>query len=173
MNIPIIKKILATQQETTDIRTITFSDETPTQPGQFYMIWIPGIDEIPMSVSKIEPHTKSITFRKIGDATTNLFQLIEGELIGVRGPFGNGYHIKGKNILFVGGGTGIAMLAPAIEQAIQKKRKTTVIIGVKTKTELFFIKRLQPHIHQLEISTNDGTHGFKGYASDLANQLIT
>ena len=110
MNIPTVTKILTSTNEARDIKTITFRYSQSVTPGQFFMIWIPGIDEIPMSVSKINKDIKGITFRKVGEATQALYQLKPGQKIGIRGPYGNGFTLTGKHLLFVGGGTGIAML---------------------------------------------------------------
>ena len=52
MNIPFSTTILKSKIETTDVKTITFNYPGAVQPGQFYMVWIPGVDEIPMSVSE-------------------------------------------------------------------------------------------------------------------------
>ena len=136
------------------------------------MVWIPGVDEIPMSVSAIAPTIKAITFRTIGDATQALSELQPGDQLGIRGPYGNGFTITGKRLLFVGGGTGIAMLAPAVEQARKKNRKVTVLLGVTTKNQLFFEKRLQRTGATVLVSTDDGSYGFKGFASDLAKELL-
>jgi len=172
MNIPSITRILSSSIEATDIKTITFGYAGPVLPGQFFMIWIPGVDEIPMSISQISNNVKGITFRKIGDGTRALYQLRKGDKIGVRGPYGNGFTLQGKHLLFVGGGTGIAMLAPAVEQARKKKLTSTVIIGVKTRNELFFEDRLRRCGATVLVSTDDGSAGFKGFASELAKEII-
>jgi hypothetical protein len=72
------------------------------------MIWIPTVDEIPMSVSCINQTIKGITFRDIGDATHALSKVQKGDKIGMRGPYGNGFTFKGKHPLFIGGGTGMS-----------------------------------------------------------------
>jgi dihydroorotate dehydrogenase electron transfer subunit len=172
MNIPTITTILTSATEATDIKTITFRYPKAVIPGQFFMIWIPGVDEIPMSVSEITKDVKGITFRKIGDATRALYHLKPGSKIGVRGPYGNGFKLTGKHLLFVGGGTGIAMLAPAVEQARKRKLKSTVIIGVKTKNDLFFEDRLRRFGATVLVSTDDGFKGYKGFASDLAKDVL-
>jgi dihydroorotate dehydrogenase electron transfer subunit len=172
MNIPTITTILTSTTEATDIKTITFRYPKAVIPGQFFMIWIPGVDEIPMSVSEITKDVKGITFRKIGDATHALYHLSPGSKIGVRGPYGNGFKLTGKHLLFIGGGTGVAMLAPAVEQARKRKLKSTVIIGVKTKNELFFENRLRRCGATVLVSTNDGSKGYKGFASDLAKDVL-
>jgi dihydroorotate dehydrogenase electron transfer subunit len=172
MNIPSITRILSSSPEATDMKTITFGYAGPVLPGQFFMIWIPGVDEIPMSVSQITTNVKGITFRKIGNATRALYQLQKGDTIGIRGPYGNGFTLQGKHLLFVGGGTGVAMLAPAVELARKKKLASTVIIGVKTRNELFFEDRLRRCGATVLVSTDDGSAGFKGFASELAKEII-
>ena len=136
MNIPKITKILDIRNEAKNVKTITFKYPNKSKPGQFFMIWIPGVDEIPMSVSYLDKDIKGITFKKIGDATSALYKLKKGDNIGVRGPYGNGFQLKGKQVLFVGGGTGIATIAPAVEHTVKNKNEATVIIGAKTKDEI-------------------------------------
>jgi len=172
MNSPTITAILTSSVEAADTKTITFRHHGDVLPGQFFMIWIPGIDEIPMSVSQISTNVKGITFRNIGDATRALYQLRKGDKIGIRGPYGNGFTITGKHLLFVGGGTGIAMLAPAVEQARKRKLKSTVILGVKTKNQLFFEDHFRRTGASVLVSTNDGSKGYKGFASDLAKEIL-
>jgi dihydroorotate dehydrogenase electron transfer subunit len=158
--------------EAKHIKTIRFHHDKSVDPGQFYMIWIPGVDEIPMSVSLIQKETKGITFRIVGDATESLFDKKPTEKIGVRGPFGNGFCLKGKHILFVAGGTGIAMIAPAVEKAVKQKKQVTVILGAKTKQELFFTDRIKKTLATVHIATDDGSYGFQGYATDLAEKEL-
>ena len=172
MNIPTITPLLSSVLEATDIKTITFKYRGTVKPGQFFMIWVPGVDEIPMSVSYITKQIKGITFRRIGEATNALFSLKRGQNVGIRGPYGNGFETIGKHLLFVGGGTGIGMLAPVVEEARRRKVKSTVIIGVKSKKELFFEHRLRRCGAEVLVSTDDGSQGFKGFASDLAKDLL-
>jgi len=172
MNTPRITTIQTKRQETTTITTLTFTDPHPIRPGQFYMIWIPTIDEIPMSVSLITPTTKAITFRKVGDATNTLATLKPGDKIGLRGPYGNGFTLTTTRPLFVAGGTGGAMLAPAIEHYQHHHTPTTVIIGAKTASDLFFEHRLATAGAQVLISTDDGTKGYHGIASDYARIIL-
>jgi dihydroorotate dehydrogenase electron transfer subunit len=172
MNSPCITTVLNTTRETEDIITISFEYPGSMTPGQFFMVWIPGVDEIPMSVSSITPTVKAITVRDVGEATHRLSQMQKGEKIGIRGPYGNGFTIKGTHLLFVGGGSGIAMLAPAIEEARKKKVQLTVIIGAKTKNQVFFEDRFRKSGATVLLSTDDGSTGFKGFASKLACDLL-
>ena len=172
MNSPKITEITEVKTENEDVKTFMFEYSKEINPGQFFMIWIPGVDEIPMSVSYIANSTKGITFRRVGEATNALFNFEKGDKIGIRGPYGNGFKIDGKRILFVGGGTGIAMLAPAVEEAINYNISSTFVIGVKTHSELFFEDRLKDCGAEIHISTDDGSKGYKGYATDLVDELF-
>jgi len=172
MNYPKVTKILEVKKENSDVKTFLFEYLENTIPGQFFMIWIPGVDEIPMSVSYINKNIKGITFKRVGDATKALFELKQGDKIGVRGPYGNGFKIMGKRILFVAGGTGIATIAPAAEEAINKNISSTVILGVKNKKELFFEDRIKKCASEVYISTDDGSEGYKGFATDFAKEII-
>ncbi len=172
MNIPKITKIQDVKNEAKNIKTIIFNYPEKATPGQFFMIWIPGVDEIPMSVSHIDKDVKGITFRNIGEATSALYKLKQGDKIGVRGPYGNGFQLKGKHNLFVGGGTGIATLAPAVEYTVKNKQVATVIIGAKTKDDLFFEGQLKKYGATTLVSTDDGSKGTKGFATDLVKDTL-
>jgi dihydroorotate dehydrogenase electron transfer subunit len=173
MNYPKVVEILETRKENSEVKTIIFDFEGNIVPGQFFMIWIPEVDEIPMSVSYIDDKVKAITIKKVGSATEKLFNLKSGDKIGIRGPYGNGFNIKGKNILFVAGGTGIAMIAPSVEKAIENKIKTTVLLGLKNKKELFFENRIKKSGADLFVCTDDGSYGYKGFVTCLAEDSIS
>jgi dihydroorotate dehydrogenase electron transfer subunit len=166
--VPIYKTVIETEL----VKTIVFEHSSPIQPGQFYMIWIPGVDEIPMSVSMINKTYKGITFRIVGEATRQLYDKKPNDTIGIRGPYGEGFSLDGDSILFIAGGTGSAMIAPAVEKAIQQQKTVSVILGGKTKKDLFFVKRLQQTNATLHITTDDGSIGFKGTAAEKAEQLL-
>lgn len=172
MDTPTICKINESVKETKEVKTFIFSYDKRTTPGQFFMIWIPDVDEIPMSVSYINEKMRGITFRSIGNATEALFKLDKNDKIGVRGPYGHGFDYTGSHLLFVGGGTGIAMIAPAIEHALKMKKKVSCVLGAKTKDELFFVERIKETGAIVFLSTDDGSIGSKGYASDLASKII-
>src|SRR5512136_524490 len=94
-------------RETPRIRTFRLSGSFAFTPGQFVMVWVPGVDEIPMALSGED----TISVQEVGDATKALFRLEKGDLLGIRGPFGNGFSPRGK-VLAVGGGIGAAPLLP-------------------------------------------------------------
>ena len=171
MNYPSFVRITRVVRENRNVKSIFFPFENSIDPGQFFMITIPGIDEIPMSVSRTLDKEVSITFRKVGDATERLFGMREGDIIGIRGPLGNGFRIEGDRILFVAGGTGIASIAPAVDLAKELGKDIIVVIGARTREDLFFLERMKK-IGKLMVVTDDGSAGRKGLASDVAKEII-
>lgn len=167
-----VVKVERVVQETADITTLYFSGVTGAKPGQYLMVWLPGVDEIPMSLSTIG-EMSSITVRVVGDATRALSKLKAGDKIGVRGPFGNGYAAMGNRPLLIGGGSGIASLTPLAEQLVSMGAKPTFLIGARSRDQLLFKARLVKLLGEgLAVSTDDGSEGYHGYASNYAGELM-
>ena len=169
-----IKEVL---RESPLIKTFLFEDRlcSKTIPGQFVMVWLPGFDEIPMSISSTTPPTlASITVSKVGKATTLLHKKRWRDTVGIRGPFGNSFKpVKGK-VLLIGGGTGIAPVAFLAERLVEAE--ITFLGGAKTKNELIWltkIKKLVSKSHgRLISSTEDGSYGHKGVVTELVEEIL-
>ncbi|MCG3779654.1 MAG: C electron transfer subunit [Nitrosopumilus sp.] len=164
--------------ETPTVRTLYFSDEVMSNvlPGQFAMVWIPGINELPMSVMISKESGKAaFTVRKHGLASTGLFNIKTGEKIGVRGPYGNAFDIKHGKLLLVGGGTGLVPMMRLLTH-IKPTDDVTVLIGAKSKNEVFFETLandlLKNNTHHVIVCTNDGSYGEKGFVTDVVEKLI-
>ncbi len=159
-----------------DMVTLYFEDEecSRASPGQYAMIWIPGGEEIPMSLSTINPGGESsLTVRDVGEATKTLCERTEGDKVGLRGPFGIGYTLIGNEPLLVAGGSGVASLAPLAEAFIEKGVKLTFILGARTESDLPFRDRLEELLDdRLVLSTDDGSCGFDGFSSQCAEKLM-
>lgn len=161
------------------MRTLVFSDESLSNvlPGQFAMVWIPGVNELPMSVMVTEEKGKAaFTVRKRGVSSTALYDLKVGSQIGVRGPYGNAFTIKGGKILLVGGGTGLVPLMRLAKFA-RPDNEVVILMGSKTKDEVFFEdaanKILSKNKHQVIACTEDGSYGQKGFVTDVMEKLIS
>jgi dihydroorotate dehydrogenase electron transfer subunit len=138
------------------------------------MIWIPGIDEIPMSICKWSPPSVGITVKVVGEATEALSKKVEGDWIGIRGPFGTSFDLTSNNALLVGGGVGVPPMRFLAERLLSQGIETTLIIAAKTKDELIlydFLDRKESEL-TIEVATDDGSMGFKGFATELAKQLL-
>ncbi|MCK4757189.1 MAG: dihydroorotate dehydrogenase electron transfer subunit, partial [Thermoplasmata archaeon] len=169
-----IVKILDNRKEAGNIFTLDIDWQPRDQVcgGQFVMIWIPDVDEIPMSISSAT-YPISMTIQKVGKATEVLHNLKPGDKIGIRGPFGKGFSITGQNILFIAGGVGIAPIMPALERALAEGRKVMVAIGGRTGGEIAFMEKMKALGVPLHMATDDGSAGFHGFVTDLAKELIS
>jgi len=177
-NHPTIVTIEKVIDETTTVRTLVFSDEIMSNvlPGQFAMVWIPGINELPMSVMISKESGKAaFTIRKHGPASTGLFNVKVGEQIGIRGPYGNSFDLKEGKLLLVGGGTGLVTMMRLLT-FVKPTDDVTVLIGAKSKDEVFFEdltnSLLENNPHRVIVSTDDGSYGQKGLVTDLVEKLV-
>jgi sulfite reductase subunit B len=110
-------EVIDTISETPTIRTIVLrpKETIPFRAGQFVALTVPGVGEAPFTPSSrcSDPSIIHITIMRVGKVTTEVHKLQKGDIVGVRGPLGNGYPIdefKGKELLVVGGGCGFAPL---------------------------------------------------------------
>ncbi len=161
--------ITENRQEAEGVRTLRFRWGAECHPGQFIMVWIPGVDEVPMSLSHIR-QPKGITVKEVGEATRALTAMQKGDRIGVRGPYGRGFISPEGQVLFVGGGVGTASILPAVESFTTDR--SDMIIGALTREELLYVERARRIADELRVSTDDGSYGFKGTAVGLAQELM-
>lgn len=168
MQVAKIKKIV---QETPRIKTFMLDMEIVATPGQFGMFWIPGLDEKPMSLSYTSG-LLGITVLKLGPFSSKMHEMKEGNLLGVRAPLGKGFNVRGGKILIVGGGSGVAPLAPLAENALKKGREVTAIVGALTKAELLFVNRMRNAGAEVLTATDDGSAGVKGFTTDVLREVL-
>lgn len=174
-----VTRILNIKVESPTVKTFTFKDKqcAKAKPGQFLMIWIPGIDEIPLSILDAEKNgLVSVAVKKVGEATSALHNLKVGELIGVRGPFGNSFTLKAGRILLVSGGTGITPILFLAKKLTSKAKKLVFVTGAKTKNELLFLKEIEEVLTKENTriipTTEDGSYGVKGLATTPLKSLL-
>jgi dihydroorotate dehydrogenase electron transfer subunit len=184
-NHPYICTIERIVDETPTVRTLYFRDEilANVKPGQFAMVWIPGVNELPMSVMISDvPDQAALTVRKRGESSTALYNLKVGDKIGVRGPYGNSFKITHEgNILLIGGGTGLVPLMRLILYTNKgfQTNHFTILMGSKTKEEMFFEETAKKMLENFEGTTSkiipvteDGSYGEKGYVTDILEKLL-
>jgi dihydroorotate dehydrogenase electron transfer subunit len=163
--------------ESPTVKTFTFLDKycAKARPGQFLMLWIPGVDEIPLSILGADGKGKvSVAVRDVGEATRALHALGRGEIIGVRGPFGNSFTIaKGKTLL-VGGGTGLAPLLFLTRELVAQNVKPVFVMGAKTEDELLFMHEIEEMCGKRNVvaTTEDGSCGMTGLCTEPVKKLI-
>ncbi len=171
-------RILNIKTESPTVKTFTFKDRecSRAKSGQFLMLWIPGVDEIPLSILNAgEDGMVAVAVKKVGEATQALHNKKVGEIIGIRGPFGNSFTVKEGKILMVGGGTGIAPLLFLTKQSVSRVKKLVFVIGAKTREELLFIDELEELCSRKNVvaTTEDGSYGVKCLATTPLETLLT
>jgi NAD(P)H-flavin reductase len=146
--------------------TFTLELEPPAggfefQPGQFTMVYAFGIGEVPISISSSSSKAATIlqTIRRTGAVTHALGRLKSGDYVGIRGPFGTPWpmqQIKGRDLLIIGGGIGLAPLRPAIYHAIENRsdyKRLVVLYGTRTPDDILFDKELGEWGERTDITT--------------------
>lgn len=141
------------QPEAPGIATYTLEFRDPSardgyrfRPGQFNMLYLPGIGESAISISSdpAEPSALRHTVRVAGNVTQAIARLDAGGVIGVRGPYGSPWPVEraaGKDVLVVAGGIGLAPLRPAIYHLIRHRQeygKIHVLIGAREPADLLY-----------------------------------
>jgi dihydroorotate dehydrogenase electron transfer subunit len=138
------------------------------------MLWIPRVDEIPLSIMNTEGSAVSVSVKAVGDATRHLHQMKKDETIGVRGPFGNSFTETPGKVLLVAGGTGIAPLLFLAKRLQAASKHVAFVVGAKTKTELLFIADLNHVCTEKSIitTTEDGTYGLQCLVTEPLTRLL-
>jgi NAD(P)H-flavin reductase len=167
-------------KETPDTFTLTVARENGSAenaflPGQFSMLWVFGVGELPISISG-DPHNHDqlvYTVRSVGKATHALVSQKPGTEIGVRGPFGNGWPVeaaRGHDVIIVAGGIGLAPLRPMIYEVLRNRDKygrLVILYGARSPRELLYRKELaawarQPDT-QVLVTVDYGGLGWHGH----------
>jgi NAD(P)H-flavin reductase/NAD-dependent dihydropyrimidine dehydrogenase PreA subunit len=146
----IIKKVPMTANETMFEIKLDDGSELDHKPGQFVEVSVFGIGEAPISVSSspMKKGTFELCVRKLGNVTTKLHTLNKGDKVGIRGPFGNGFDsefLKGKDLLFVAGGLGIAPLRSLFNYVLDNRKnygRVMLLYGCKEPRELLFSEEM-------------------------------
>ncbi len=163
-SVVVIERVI---DEAYDTKTFVFEWDAEAKPGQFVMVWVPGVDEIPMSLSGIGDRSKSITVKAIGEATKALHQLKVDDRLRIRGPYGNGFDLSAPGEkLIIGGGVGTAAVMPAIVAT-----GADSIIAARSDRDVIMDDLAGRFSRNLRIATDDGSRGFHGNAVQLMREM--
>jgi len=157
-------KIMKRRDLAEDLFLLEFDHEIETKPGQFVFVWIPEKGEKPFSVLDDEPLT--LLIQRKGYFTSNLSKLSKGDVVYVRGPYGNSPSIDGK-VLLVGGGTGIA----ALYLFAKNNKDSVAVLGAKDKKHLFY-EPFKDLCKNLYLFTENGEFGQKGLVTDNLEEIV-
>jgi dihydroorotate dehydrogenase electron transfer subunit len=153
-------------------KTVTFVLDTAlaAAPGQFAMLWLPGIDEKPFSIAGADP--LMFTISRVGPFSEMLHALAPGDTLWVRGPFGRGYQPRGRRALLVGGGYGAAPLHFLAGALLRGGAAVEAALGARASAELLFAERFAALGVPLHLATEDGSRGMRGRVTDAVSPLL-
>ncbi len=152
---PLFFRVVRRQRETADVVTLFLEPPEGTpfafQPGQFNMLYVFGVGEVPISISgpAYDPIPVVHTIRAVGAITRALVNLKPGAWVGVRGPFGTAWPLKaaeGKDVVIVAGGIGLAPLRPAIYHLLRHRDaygQVVILYGARTPHDLLYRRELE------------------------------
>ncbi|MBI3035697.1 dihydroorotate dehydrogenase electron transfer subunit [Candidatus Woesearchaeota archaeon] len=164
-DIPRMLEIANIVQEGKSQKSFFFKHSIGCKPGQFVMIWIPGIDEKPMAVSYWNKKEFAFTSQAVGKFTNALDKLKKGDKLGIRGPYGNSFSIK-NDACIVAGGVGLSSLSTLIDAL----KNPLLIYGARSREHLIYLKRYKNK--NIVISTDDGSFGRKGFTTDILAEFL-
>lgn len=147
----IIRSIVPMAQDNHLFEFSTSTDQLALcKPGQFVELWVPGVGESPISVcSGRVRETIQLLVRKVGRVTSALFQMHEGDWVGLRGPYGHGFPVdlyKGQNICLVAGGLGVAPLRSLWQYILDHRedfKRVILVYGMRHSDELLFRQEMR------------------------------
>ncbi len=135
-------------RELEDVFTFTFEvpDGFAFRPGQFNMLYVHPVGEVPISISgdSASPQRLVHTIRAVGSVTRAMEALGEGSVLGVRGPYGTAWpldEVKGRDVLIVAGGLGLAPLRAAILHVLAHRAdygRVTILFGARSPSQLLY-----------------------------------
>lgn len=151
---PVRHRVVDRVVELADVVTLTLepvdADLPPARPGQFLMLWAPGIGEVPISVSRAPDGAGRIghTIRAVGAVTRALCSAEVGTVLGARGPYGTAWPLEvvgDRDLLAVAGGIGLAPLRPVVDAARVRPSapgRTTLVVGARHPDQLLYRREL-------------------------------
>ncbi len=147
------------------------------RPGQFVIVRVHEDGErIPLTIADYDGGRGEITIvvQAVGVTTRLLGALNEGdEILDLVGPLGTAPEIAaGGHVVGVGGGFGAAALLCLMRDLTERGEKTTAIVGAREKDLLILTDELGAVCGGLELCTDDGSAGFKGFVTERLQQLI-
>ncbi len=179
--LPLPARILAVQDLTPDVKLFRVEIEDPRarenfrhRPGQFAFLSAFGMGESPFTFASYPSPDGVLEFaiRRVGTVPSALHELEPGEAVGIRGPFGNSFPLeeyRGKNIIIIGGGIGLAPLRPVIQAVLNHREEygeLLVIYGARTPADLVFAHEFPSWAEaprtRVELTVDRGNGGWQG-----------
>lgn len=157
-----IKKVKAETYDTFTFELSNGNGGLSFAPGQFNMLYVFGVGEIPISISGDpgKPETLIHTTRAVGIVTKGMRRLQVGDTIGVRGPYGTSWPVKkaiGNDVVIVTGGIGLAPLRPAMYDIMANREKfgnVVLLYGARSPEDILYLKEIKSWRARLDLNVH-------------------
>jgi NAD(P)H-flavin reductase len=188
--LPKLARIVEVKEEVPGARAIkTFrvqfmnGDGFEHEPGQCAMISVFGKGESMISIASapVIKDYKQFSIMRSGRVTTAIHDMKAGDVIGVRGPYGNKFPVgdwKGRNLIFIGGGCGLAPIWPVIQTAVANRGDfgaITVFYGGRTSRDIMYAAELEKlrGVADVYLSIDTPEEGWEGYCGFVPANVMS
>ena len=183
--LPRIARVRRRRRDTADVFTLDVEPDDRAMafaPGQFNMLTVFGVGEVPISMSGDPGVTQPFihTIRAVGPVSTALTNLRPGATLGLRGPFGAGWPVEaaaGHDVVFVAGGLGLAPLRPAFYRVLAERERygnVVLLYGTRSPDDILFQREIESWRRRLDLEVQvtvdhalAGWHGHVGVVTRL------
>jgi dihydroorotate dehydrogenase electron transfer subunit len=162
-----VAEVREVRQENYRTRTLRLDAAVEAQPGQFAMLWLPGLDEKPFSLMNADP--LSFTIAAVGPFSRAIHALEPGDKLWWRGPLGQGF-TGGDDLLLVGGGYGVAPLLFLAGRSTAARVRA--VVGARTADDLLLVDALRRTGAEVRVATEDGSAGTAGLVTAVVQELV-
>ncbi len=182
-------RVTDTRRETPDTMTLALE---PTDgpgikfaPGQFTMVYVFGVGEVPISIAGGKGGTLVHTVRAVGAVTRAICALGPGDIVGIRGPYGTSWPVveaDGRDLVIAAGGIGLAPLRSTVQYALNNRDQfgyVSLIYGTRSPGELLYEDELREWRSRFEIEVEvtvdraaDGWYGDVGLVTNLLPRIF-
>lgn len=143
------------------------------EPGQFFMVWLPGFEEVPISASGQDGEVIRLSVAVVGPTTKALSEVAEGTRVMLKGPIGRGFTLGRRGLYaLLAGGYGAAPLIFCAKRLRELGNEVIFMAGARTAGELLFVDEAREMGLRTYLSTEDGSAGAKGLATELLERAI-
>ncbi|MBC2581382.1 anaerobic sulfite reductase subunit AsrB [Clostridium sp. DJ247] len=177
--LPKASKIISITPHTDIDYTFRMEYRGDVKPGQFFEVSIPKYGEAPISVCEIGDGYIDLTIRRVGVVTDVMHTFFPGDILFMRGPYGNGFDIdlyKNKELIIAAGGTGLAPVKGVIDYFSHNRNdiiKLNVLIGFKSPKDVLFKNHIERWKNSIEITqtVDQASKDYKGNVGLITNYV--
>ena len=164
-------KVISNEELAHGIYKLVCEDENNIKAGQFYMLKLDGQTLLPRPISICEKKGNEISFlyAVVGKGTQEYSKLKANDKIALTGPLGNGFNLDedlGK-VAIVAGGIGTAPMVEVAKQLRGNNKDEVIDVYAGFRDDVYLIKELEEYANKVEITTNTGKHGHKGFVTEI------